>query len=291
MKNILLLGKGFIGIPLHKKLAQSNYKSVIVSRKELDYFSPIQLKKFIRSYFTDFNGNLLDDVIIINCSGYTGIPNVDACEEDKENCFLYNTKLPVILNTFCNQNNAWLINVSSGCIYSGYEKEYTEEDIPNFGFFNEQSSFYSKTKHLSELLLTTSKSSILRVRMPFCSFNTSKNILNKILKYPKLVNFNNSYTCLEDFILFVDQFIKNDFYKTLPGIYNVVNPGISNAKFIVENLSKNNHINPNWEFVEIDSLKLKAKRSNCILSTNKIDSLGLLLPPVEESLLKCIEAL
>lgn len=291
MKNILLLGKGFVGLPLFKKLQDSGFNVQIVSKKELDYFSPIQLKKYIRNHFVDYHGNILDDIILINCSGYTGIPNVDACENDKENCFLYNTKLPSILNNFCNTNNIWFINVSSGCIYTGYKKEYTEDDLPNFGLYNLESSFYSKTKHLAELLIDFNRSTVFRVRMPFCSFNTGKNILNKILKYSKLVNFNNSYTCLEDFCIFVDSFIKNNFYKTNTGIYNVVNPGISNAKFIVEQLSLNNHINPKWEFVDINDLNLKANRSNCILSTDKISSLGLELPNVEDSLIKCIQSL
>ena len=41
-----------------------------------------------------------------------------------------------------------LAQISSGCIYNGYEKRFTEEDEPNFTFNN--GSFYSGSKALCE---------------------------------------------------------------------------------------------------------------------------------------------
>jgi dTDP-4-dehydrorhamnose reductase len=286
--NVIILGKGFVGnhiFNLFKKCY--NIHTVIVNRVEVDYFNEIALKKFLR----ELHCYPESDVVFINCSGYTGRPNVDACESNKEMCVEYNTKLPVFLSNFCQKYKHYLINVSSGCIYSGYEKEYTEEDVPNFGMYSNISSFYSKTKHLAELLYTKTHSTILRIRMPFCSYSSERSIINKIINYDNLVSYKNSLTSLDDLTVFINKFIVNEFHKTKPDIYNVVNPGGIDAKEIVQLLSQNNIINKNWKFVDIENLQLKANRSNCVLSSQKIADLGLDLPPIHETLLTSIEKL
>jgi hypothetical protein len=53
---------------------------------------------------------------------------------------------------------------------------------------------------------------------------------------------------------------------------------------------KNNGIeNPAWKFVSIQEANFKIARSNCILSTDKIKSIGMELPDVRESLERCVE--
>ena len=42
---------------------------------------------------------------IINCVGFTGTPNVDACEEQKQTCWDLNVTLPTILAQFCVKEN------------------------------------------------------------------------------------------------------------------------------------------------------------------------------------------
>jgi len=291
VSNIIILGKGFVGNYLYSHLAQkNNFHTSIVSRKEIDYFDEISLKRYIRET-QHIHHNDYEDIIILNCSGYTGRPNVDACESNKELCLKYNTELPVKLSYFCKKNKFWFVNVSSGCIYSGYEKNFTEEDIPNFGIFSNESSFYSKTKHLMEILVNKDVTTSLRIRMPFCGFSSERNFIEKLIKYNNLISYDNSLTSLEDFSIFIEKFIENCYYKTAPGIYNVINPGSANAKQIVDLLSKNNIINPNWNFVDVNTLNLKANRSNCVLSDEKIAQIGLQLPPVFESLETCIEKL
>jgi dTDP-4-dehydrorhamnose reductase len=291
VKNIIILGAGFVGSNLFNHLALTKkYNVGLISRKELDYFDEISLKKYIRNFLYSDSLDPVNDIILINCSGYTGIPNVDTCETNKEICLQYNTQLPVFLSNFVKNNNAWLINVSSGCIFSGYEKHFTEEDIPNFGIYNNESSFYSKCKHLTEVLCNKTKTSLLRIRMPFCNFSSPRSIINKILNYNNLISFDNSVTSLEDMSIFIEKFIDRDIFKNT-GIFNVTNEGYINAKVIVELLSKYNHINPNWKFVDLKDLDLKAQRSNCILSTDKIRGLGLELPTALNSIEHAISCL
>lgn len=291
MVNIIILGKGFVGTHLYNSLKEvKDFHVSIVKRSEVNYLDTIALKKYVRENPT-FNHSNFDDFVFINCSGFTGRPNVDECELKKEICLELNTKLPVKLSYFCKRNNYWLINISSGCIYTGYEKEFSETDIPNFGIYNPQSSFYSKCKHLAEELSNLEATSFFRIRMPFCGYNSDRNYINKIINYNNLVSFDNSMTCIEDLSLFVEKFLYNKLYKNDPGIYNVVNPGGINAKDVVSKLSSNNIINKNWKFVEISDLSLRANRSNCVLSDKKIEDLGLQLPSASESLANCIHKL
>jgi len=288
MNNLFIIGKGFVGSHVANFL-KDDHDFIInfANRKDVNYFDEISLKKYVRTSFY----NPSNDVIILNCSGYTGKPNVDACESNKEACLEYNTKLPVFLSNFCEKYNYYLINVSSGCIFTGYEKEFTEEDIPNFGMFNPNSSFYSKTKHLAEYLVNPSNTTTLRIRMPFCDYPSDRNYLNKILKYDNLVCYKNSMTSLDDLATFIRKFIKEGYYKSDAGIYNVVNEGGVDAREVVELFSKYNIINPNWKFVDIENLQLKANRSNCILSTEKIKNMELSLPNALTVMDKCVQAL
>ena len=288
MINLFILGKGFVGTHLHNAFKTDEpFHLNIANRAEVNYFDEISLKKYIRQAHHDN----INDIVILNCSGYTGKPNVDACESNKEICLEYNTTLPIFLSNFCDKYNHWLINVSSGCIFTGYEKEFTEQDIPNFGMYNPDSSFYSKTKHLAETLVNAHSTTTLRIRMPYCAYNSDRNYINKIINYNNLVSFKNSMTSIDDLGVFIKEFILNKHYKTGPGIYNVVNEGALDGHDVVKLLTNNNIINPSWKFVDIDSLKLKANRSNCILSTDKIKALGLSLPGTLESMESCIKQL
>ena len=112
--------------------------------------------------------NFLDKTAIdavVNCAGFTGKPNVDECEVRKEECFIQNSILPRDIEEVCKLKRVNLIHVSSGCIYTGYDKDYTEEDEPNFGMFDSDSSFYSKSKHAGELNLDTNFTNIIRIRI------------------------------------------------------------------------------------------------------------------------------
>ena len=274
MKNILLLGKGYIGENLNKYLiSKSDIKSNIYSKKDLNYLDINTLNK----YFEQNQSIQID--YIINCVGYTGRPNVEGCENDKETCWKYNVKLPILLTEVASYWNIPIIHISSGCVYTGYEKDYTEEDEPNFGIYNQISSFYSKTKHACELSLKNTNSYIFRIRMPFSQKSSERNYIDKILKYENLISYSNSLTNINDLNEFIYKFInlKN---KPKYGIYNVTNQGAANAKEITQILKKYNLENKNWKFLDQDEMNFKVARSNCVLSTEKIKKLNLELPNI-----------
>ena len=93
---------------------------------------------------------------LLNAAGFTGKPNVDACERDKSDCLFGNAVLPGRIREVCEEYRIPWGHVSSGCIYSGSRPDgegWSEEDEPNFSFRSPPCSFYSGTKALGEEVL------------------------------------------------------------------------------------------------------------------------------------------
>lgn len=277
---LVVLGKGFIGTHLFKFLNEKVIDVTFLGRNDLDYGNYDTLQLYLTKNRPDY---------VINCCGYTGLPNVDACETNKNLCIEYNLNVPLVLNKVCNDNCIRLIHVSSGCIYSGYEKQYTEEDEPNFGLTNPVSSFYSKCKHIFEISTKPyfNTTAVIRIRMPFTNKHEPKNYLYKLYKYNNLISLPNSLSYVDDLNRFI-LFLCTNFSG---GIFNVVNTGGVDAKSIVDIFKSQNLVNPNWSFVELENLQLKASRSNCILSNDKIKRMGFTLTDTIEAVKKCAEDL
>ncbi len=283
--SILILGKGFVGTHLHEHFQKNKIQSTIYGQSELEYTDSNTLAAYL-----DEPGNKID--IVINCSGYTGVPNVDACEDNKELCYNYNVAYPLQVLNVCERRKIPVIHIGSGCIYSGYEKEYTENDTPDFGIFSNESSYYSKCKHIFETFAKHFQCSVLRIRIPFTSDNSRKNYFTKLINYDSLISENNSITSITDFNEFIVKFINKIKDGTINhGLYNVVNPDPVTAECVVTLLKKYNINNPNWSFIKVSELNTKANRSNCVLSAEKIKSIGLSLPPTLESLERDIQLL
>lgn len=277
MNKVLILGKGYIGTNLFNYFKSKNdILPEIKSKAELNYLDFYEIDNYV------FHLKNHDLKYIINCSGYTGRPNVEGCENDKETCWKYNVNIPILLTKIAEHWSVPIIHIGSGCVYTGYSKEFDENDEPNFGLYN-VSSFYSKTKHACEISLKNTNSYIFRIRIPFSEIPSPKNYLNKILSYNNLISCKNSLTRVEDLNEFVYKFVTLD-AKPSYGIYNVVNPGSVTAKEVVNLLGKYNIKNNNWNFLDEKEINFKTPRSNCVLSTNKIKKLNLGLPDISESL-------
>ena len=88
--NVLILGSGYVGNHLFNHLKR--YHDVEqINQRRVDYTftgayaDAIDLKSYLMDKRFD---------VAINCSGYTGKPNVDACEDDKATCWEYNVIAP-----------------------------------------------------------------------------------------------------------------------------------------------------------------------------------------------------
>jgi UDP-glucose 4,6-dehydratase len=107
----LLLGAtGYIGEAFARALRERKQDFTALSRKQLDYTKFDLLLTFLRENKPAF---------LINAAGYTGKPNVDACEDAKADTLAGNTLFPEMLAHACLIEKIPWGHVSSGCIFSG----------------------------------------------------------------------------------------------------------------------------------------------------------------------------
>jgi len=267
----IILGKnGYIAQAIMKELTSRDLPYWALSRSKVDYtnmkifdnwLSNNAYKKTVAHH----------NVSIINCAGYIGKPNVDACELNKADTVEGNVIFPAMLSQLCANKGYLYTHISSGCIYGGYSKDFTEEDAPNFDFQN--GSFYSGTKALAEKIVKQNapNSYIFRLRIPFDEFASPRNYLTKLLTYDQLLDVRNSLSHRTDFAKYTIDLIE----QNVPfGIYNITNKGSVTTKEVVELMQEHLKINKEFKFFsKLDNFmqEVTAPRSNCVLDTSKIE--------------------
>jgi dTDP-4-dehydrorhamnose reductase len=302
---LLLGGTGYIGEAFARELAARGWEYRTLRRSEVDYTRFDRLLELLRASRWDF---------VVNCAGFTGKPNVDACESAKADTLLGNAILPVTVAHACRAAGVTWGHVSSGCIYSGakltengqtrVEKDmtspaaqallagnraaihgFTEADEPNFSFRREPCSFYSGTKALGEEALQGLEGYIWRLRIPFDEFDNARNYLSKVQRYSRVYDNVNSISHRADFArACLDLWDR----RTPAGIYNVVNPGYVTTREVVTAIQRVLKPARAFEFwaddAEFYRIAAKTPRSNCILDTTKLLATGVKIRPVEEAL-------
>ncbi len=278
---IVLLGaSGYVGGSYRRYLQSKEIEFVSVSRRELNYYDPSVLTPFLESKRASF---------LINCAGYTGKPNVDACELDKTGCLLGNAILPGVLASVCAHVGIPLGHISSGCIYTGKRQDgsgFSETDPPNFSFRTNNCSFYSGTKALGEEILADFENVyIWRIRIPFDRRDNARNYLSKLMRYEKLLDAENSISQLEESVAAAFACWE----KKVPfGIYNVTNPGAITTRQVVEWIRESKACTKEFQFFEDEEAFMleaaKTPRSNCLLNSDKLADVGIHMTPVEEAI-------
>ena len=304
---ILLLGAaGYIGEAFAAELQRRKKEFIPLSRKQVDYTRFDLLLEYLRAKKPSF---------LVNCAGFTGKPNVDACELDKAGTLLGNALLPQTIAHACAAAGISWGHISSGCIYSGakisehgkvrVEKDmtradlhamaeekspailgFTEMDTPNFSFRDLPCSFYSGTKALGEEVIAgIGHSYVWRLRIPFDEFDSNRNYLSKVQRYPKVYENVNSISHREDFAkACLDLWERRAPY----GTYNVTNPGFVTTRHVIELIEK--HLKPARKFefwsddTEFYRVAAKTPRSNCVMDVSKLQAASVKIRPVEEAL-------
>lgn len=305
---IVLGGSGYIGEAFVRELESRGEPVRSLSRADVDYSRFDVLLRFLRETGVDF---------LINAAGYTGRPNVDACEIAKADTLHGNALFPAAVSHACRVAGIPWGHVSSGCIYSGakirnridgsvrVEKDlttqamrevqhcdpgavlgFTEEDEPNFSFREPPCSFYSGTKALGEEALADDDHVyVWRLRIPFDEFDHARNYLTKIQRYPKVYDNTNSISHRGDFVkACLDSWrIKAPF-----GVYNVTNPGWITTRQVVELMQQVLKPEREFEFWENDEefykVAAKTPRSNCVMDASKLTDAGVRIRSVHEAL-------
>src|SRR4051794_23481211 len=94
---ILLLGAtGYIGQAFAGELQKRNLEFIAPTRKELDYTKFGPFLRLLRDRKPTF---------VVNAAGYTGKPNVDACEIARADTLQGNTLFPQMISQACATEN------------------------------------------------------------------------------------------------------------------------------------------------------------------------------------------
>jgi dTDP-4-dehydrorhamnose reductase len=304
---IVVLGaSGYIGQAFVRELRAQGQRHQTISRAEMDYSLFEVLLEFLQSKRPSF---------LINAAGYTGKPNVDACETARADTLAGNTLLAQTIAQACAAAGVPWGHVSSGCIYSGAnisdasgvraEKDltrpdlkelvakhpesvvgYTEEDVPNFSFRDPPCSFYSGTKALAEEAIAgLGQSYLWRLRIPFDEEDNARNYLTKIQRYSKVYDNVNSISHRADFVRACLALWK---LRAPFGIYNVTNPGFVTTRQVVEMLERSLKLDRKFEYWASDEefyrVAAKTPRSNCVMDVSKLLAAGVKIRPVMEAL-------
>ena len=309
---IILLGAtGYIGQQFATTLRERGIAFIAPARVQVDYTRFDVLLEYLRANKPEF---------LINAAGYTGKPNVDACENDWAGTLQGNTLFPAAVAHACATVGIPFGHISSGCIFSGakivtggqmrVEKDlsqpplqllirenpgafhgFTETDEPNFSFRQPPCSFYSGTKALGEeAIKDTGKNYIWRLRIPFDQFDNPRNYLSKLQNYAKVYENVNSLSHRADFAAACLEL----WLRRAPfGAYNVTNPGFVTSTQVVEMIKRILKPNRSFDFWKNDEEfyrgAARTPRSNCILDASKLLAAGVAMRPVESALSESLE--
>ena len=275
----LLGGSGYVGQAYQALLTRKGLPFRNLRRADVDYANPAVLRAALLRDKPEF---------LINAAGYTGKPNVDACELHKTDCLFGNGVFPGLVAAACADAGIPWGHVSSGCIYTGARPDgtgFTETDTPNFTFRTNNCSFYSGTKALGEEVLAGAPNVFTwRLRIPFNEVENPRNYLTKLMRYQTLLAAENSISQLEEFVAATFACWE----KRVPfGTYNVTNPGHVTTHEVVDLILQSGVCPKNYVFFKDESdfmhTAAKTPRSNCVMSSAKLAAVGIVMTEVHEA--------
>lgn len=273
---ILIFGKGQLGT-LYREYYETRECAVSVSTVDI---------RDAKAVLAEVQAQTPD--LIINAAAKTSI---DWCEDNREECFAVNTLGADNIAAAAEQSGVYLMHISSGCVQESIDETdiKSEEDEPN------PLCFYTWTKVWAENLLldrmTRGKLAvlILRPRQLLSATVSNRNALVKMLTYSKFIDTANSCTVVEDLLEVSAQLVEKD----VLGVVNVANPGVTSPYKIAEMLR--DRINPNMQLEKISKDELnkmtKARRIDCVLDTQRLGSLGIVLPDLSQRLVEIVDQL
>ena len=192
---------------------------------------------------------------------------------------------PLVLGLLCKKYNIHYTYLGTGCIFSGYNEEYKEENTPDFF-----GSSYSVVKGFTDRLMKQLDDNVLnvRIRMPITSEkNNVRNFIYKISHYEKICSMTNSMTVLPELLpLMIDMADKKQ-----TGTINLTNPGAITHNEILEmykEIVDPTFVWQNFTIEEQDNILLSG-RSNNILDTTKLVNLYPNVKPIKESIREVLQ--
>lgn len=228
----------------------------------------------------------LDEVkpsVVINAAGKThgwGKTNIAGCEVSGEairQTWFVNTLAADIVAWACAERGIYLIHISTGSVFQGNNegKGFSETSKPT------PTSWYARTKVQGDGLVEARRAgAILRIQMPISADQHPRNLITKLAGATRVMDLRNSVTVVSSLLSVVEQVI----HDRPVGIFNVVNPGAVSHPEIV-----------GWYCDIVDPTHRSAfevvegTAESCVLSTQKLESIGIRLPCAEIAIKECLQ--
>ena len=265
MKTTVYGGSGWLG----KKFAEH----FNASRPEIDILDERKVRVSTLERTPD---------VVINCAGKCGFPNIDWCEASKENrklTYYVNELGPrILLDAVRSESDAFFVHLSSGCLWdvSDDHAPINEDEEPR------PVSWYSETKAGGEARIYGMPNVlIIRLRMPIDSISHPRNLIDKLRCYKNVLSVPNSVTMVSTLLSVVNYLVR----KRCTGVYNVVNGTTSGVELMQLYQRFGGALAPYNKITKEELAPMvKSGRSNCRLSTAKLESEGFMLPDFQCSL-------
>ena len=244
----------------------------------IKYFDSMNLEYFCSEYRVDDESNIEKEIVKVNPShmlsligrthgpGYNTIDYLELPGKLHDN-IKDNLYSPFILAHFAMKYNKHLTYLGTGSIFNNYDKQFTEEDTPNFF-----GSSYSIVKGFTDRMMHLYEKNVLnlRIRMPITDDLAERNFITKILLYKKICSNENSMSVLPDLIpIMYKMMLDNEL-----GTYNFTNPGTISHNDILTMYKELVDETFTWTNITIEEQDtiLMSKRSNNQLNTDKLES-------------------
>lgn len=258
MKWVIFGHRGWIGSMFCNILKENNEK-VICMELRAECFDII--KKYLSAEKPD------RVVCMVGRTSGPGFNSIDYLEQKGK--LVENTRdnlmAPITLANICKELNLHLTYLGTGCIFSGYSREYTEDDKPDF--FGSQ---YSIIKGVTDQLMKQYSNVLnVRIRMPITKQRHPKDFVTKILAYENICSMTNSMTYLDELLPILYDMALNKRVGTI----NLVNPDPVDHNYILAKYKEKIDSTKNWNNITVEEQNkiLLSQRSNNILSTKKLE--------------------
>ncbi|WNB17802.1 SDR family oxidoreductase [Marivirga arenosa] len=149
MKILLTGSNGLLGQKLVKLITEQTDHQLVATARGKNRLPASDLYQFESLDITDKN-HVLNCIkthqpnVVINTAAMT---NVDQCETEKEDCWQLNVTAVEYLIEACEQNNSFLLHLSTDFIFDGEDGPYSEEAEAN------PVSYYGESKLAAEKLI------------------------------------------------------------------------------------------------------------------------------------------
>ncbi len=269
--NTLIFGRGFLGHRFADSLPDSHLSDVDITDAEA-----------VRADLARHEPHA-----VLNCAGKTGAPHVDWCETHPFEPYRANVIGPLVLAAACADADTYLLHLGSGCIFYGPSPSpggWREDDHAN------PSALYSRTKYAADLVLSRLPNvGVARLRMPIDSRPGPRNLVTKLSRYAQVIDVENSVTVVDDLVTLVARLLE----RRASGVFHATNPGVMRHRDLLSLYSSLVEPSHRYELIREDELVARglavSARSNCVLSSTRLDALGLTMRPIDVALRDVME--